>query len=141
MHKIQQVLVAESWKCEFQKLGWEIRENHDLKTDFTDDLSRIWMINSLGKYNVSFSMNLELSITFKWALNPLNSIKSSVILVLLLHSLNWKAFRWLIAYRFLKQSVSFTLFSLCKSQMQTSMQSYHTGVKFHLTDISHSKLK
>jgi hypothetical protein len=105
MHKIQQVLVAESWKCEFQKLGWEIRENHDLKTDFTDDLSRIWMINSLGKYNVSFSMNLELSITFKWALNPLNSIKLSVILVLLLHYLHWKAFRWLIAYRFLKQSI------------------------------------
>jgi hypothetical protein len=32
MHKIRRVCVAESWKCEFPKSGWEIRENHDLQT-------------------------------------------------------------------------------------------------------------
>jgi hypothetical protein len=30
MHKIRRVCVVESWKCEFPKLEWEIRENNDL---------------------------------------------------------------------------------------------------------------
>ena len=57
---INTILAAETSACEFAKWGSEIRENHDLQThlkrkrDFTDNLSRIWMINSEGRYKVSF---------------------------------------------------------------------------------------